>query len=389
MPVPDLHAAEPIPEAGVAEVLRLLRSGDLFRYTSDDSPVALLEAEFAAMIGARHALAVSSCSAAIFLALKALDLAHGAPVLVPAFTFAAVPSAVVHAGLAPVLVECGDDLRPDPSDLARKLPGSAAVLLSHMRGHAADMDRVLALAEEAGVPVVEDAAHALGATWGARPIGTLGALGCFSFQSYKMLNAGEGGLLVTNDADLAARAAIMSGAYERNWARHALPASTAARHQGRLPLYNLRMGNIAAAVIRPQVAELPRRVEAGRRNHDRVAARLRAHPAVTVPAPLPRERRAPDSIQFLLDWPEAGLRAFADACAGRGLPLQVLGLSPGNARAFWTWEFLGEPPSLPRTRAMLARCCDLRLPARLSPSECDAVADHLLAALADVMAPAA
>lgn len=388
-PVPDLLAAEPIPEAGMTEVLRLLRSGDLFRYAAEGSPVALLEAEFGALLGARYALAVSSCSAAIFLTLRALDLQPGARVLLPAFTFAAVPSAVVHAGATPVLVECGDDLRLDVEDLARKLPGAAALLISHMRGHTSDMDRILSLATDADVPVVEDAAHSLGATWAGRPIGTLGAVGCFSFQSYKMVNAGEGGLLVTDDPDLVARAAVMSGAYERNWSRHPIPAEAAARWQGRLPLYNLRMANLAAAVIRAQLAELPRRVAAGRRNHDRVAARLRAHPAVTVPAPLALERRAPDSIQFLLDLPEPRLRAITVACGARGLPLQVLGLAPGNARAFWTWEFLGEPPPLPRTRTMLMRTCDLRLPARLSAAECDAVADHLLAALEEVLAPTA
>ncbi len=390
-PVPDLLAAEPIPEAGTAEVLRLLQSGDLFRYTAEGSPVALLESEFAALLGARYALAVSSCSAALFLALKALGLAPGARVCLPAFTFAAVPSAVVHAGATPVLVECGDDLRLDLGDLARKLPGAAALLVSHMRGHTSDMDRILALAAEAGVPVVEDAAHSLGTTWRGRPVGTLGALGCFSFQSHKMVNAGEGGLLVTDDPELVARAAVMSGAYERNWTKHPIPAEAAARWQGRLPLYNLRMANLAAAVIRAQLAELPRRVEDGRRNHDRVAARLRAHPAVTVPRPLPPEARAPDSIQFLLDLPEAGLRAVAAACAARGLPLQVLGLAPGNARAFWTWEFLGGPATsplaLPRTRAMLMRACDLRLPPRLTLAECDAVADHLLAALDAATAP--
>ncbi len=390
-PVPDLLAAEPIPESGVTEVLRLLRSGDLFRYAAEGSPVALLEAEFAALLGARYALALSSCSAAIFLALRALDLPPGARVLLPAFTFAAVPSAVVHAGGQPVLVECGDDLRLDLDDLAVKLPGAAVLLVSHMRGHTSDMDRILSLAAAAGVPVVEDAAHSLGTTWAGRPIGTLGALGCFSFQSYKMLNAGEGGLLVTDDAELVARAAVMSGAYERNWSRHPIPARAAARWQGRLPLYNLRMSNLSAAVIRAQLGELPRRVADGRRNHDRVAARLAAHPAVTVPAPLPPERRAPDSVQFLLDLPEVGLCAVTEACAARGLPLQVLGLAPGNARAFWTWEFLEgpavSPSALPRTRAMLMRCCDLRLPARLTLAECDAVADHLLAAVEDATAP--
>jgi dTDP-4-amino-4,6-dideoxygalactose transaminase len=102
---PNVYDAESIPEAARAEIDRLLISGDLFRYTAPaDAPVALLEAEFAALLGARYALAVSSCSAALFLSLKALDLPKGAKVLIPAFTFAAVPSSVVHAECEPVLV---------------------------------------------------------------------------------------------------------------------------------------------------------------------------------------------------------------------------------------------------------------------------------------------
>ena len=103
---PNVHDAEPIPEAARAEIDALLQSGDLFRYTApDNAPVSLLEAEFAALMGSKYALAVSSCSAALFLALKALDLPKGAKVLIPAFTFAAVPSSVIHADCEPVLVE--------------------------------------------------------------------------------------------------------------------------------------------------------------------------------------------------------------------------------------------------------------------------------------------
>src|SRR5688572_6118381 len=126
--IPDVYQAEPIPSEAMEEIARMFASGDLFRYTAETSPVALLEAEFAAALGSRFALAVSSCSAALFLALKALDLPAGAPVLLPAFTFAAVPSAVIHAGCTPVLVEVGEDYRIDLADFAAKLPGAAAVL---------------------------------------------------------------------------------------------------------------------------------------------------------------------------------------------------------------------------------------------------------------------
>ncbi|MGR3453702.1 DegT/DnrJ/EryC1/StrS family aminotransferase [Pseudooceanicola sp.] len=393
---PNVYDAEPIPDAARDEIERLLRTGDLFRYTApEDSPVALLERDFAEMMGAKYALAVASCSAALFLSLRALDLPRGARVLIPAFTFAAVPSAVVHADCTPVLVEVGDNYRIDMADFAAKLPGAAAVLISHMRGHTSDMDAIMALAEDAGVPVIEDAAHSLGTTWHGRKIGTIGRIGCFSFQSYKLVNSGEGGILVTDDADLLARAVIMSGAYEHNWRKHKGPRGdnteeleqAFARWQNRLPLYNTRLSNLAAAIVRPQLAEVPRRVRDGRRNHDRVAALLNRSPWIEVPEKLGPEQRAPDSLQFnLVGMDAAATRAFQDAAAARGVTVQVFGLSQDNARAFWNWEFLGPVSDLPRTRAMLARACDTRLPARLTRAELDVIAGAILGAAEDVMA---
>lgn len=387
-PVPNVYAAEPIPTAAMEEVTRLLTTADLFRYTApENAPVSLLEQEFAAMLGSTYALAVSSCSAALFLSLKALDLPEKARVLIPAFTFAGVPSAVVHADCVPVLVECNDTYRIDIADFETKLKTADAVIISHMRGHTSDMDAIMALCDASGIPVVEDAAHSLGTTWNGRNIGTLGAIGCFSFQSYKMINAGEGGIMVTDDPDLVARAIIMSGAYEHTWMKHSVPQDAMTRWQNQLPLYNLRLSNLSAAIIRPQLPELPRRVRDGRRNHDHVAARLNGSAHINVPAPLAGELRAPDSIQFnLVGLTDAQTPAFSAASTARGLKVQIFGLSTDNARAFWNWQFLGDAPDLPKTRAMLMGACDVRLPARLSLSDCDVIADVLLDAMQDATA---
>jgi len=386
-PPPNCYDAEPIPEAARAEIERLLSSGDLFRYTSENAPVSLLEAEFAAFMGTRHAVAVASCSAALFLSLKALDLPRGARVLVPAFTFAAVPSAIVHADCVPVLVEVGENFRVDLDDFREKFDDSiAAVLISHMRGHTSDMDAIMALADAKGVPVIEDAAHSLGTVWGDRKIGTIGKIGCFSFQSYKLVNAGEGGVLVTDDPELAARAIIMSGAYEHNWKKHPGLQNSFVHWQNQLPLYNTRMQNLSAAVIRPQLAEVPRRVRDGLANHDYVAAKLNESPWLDVPPALGPETRAPDSLQFNLtgDWTDAEALRLQDEAKARGVGVQVFGLSKDNARAFWNWQFLGELPELPKTRAMLMRACDTRLPARLTRAELDFIADAIVAAAAAV-----
>ncbi len=394
---PNVHDAEPIPAAARDAIDALMQSGDLFRYTApQDAPVALLEAEFAALLGTKYALAVSSCSAALFLSLKALDLPRDARVLIPGFTFAAVPSSVVHADCVPVLCEVGENYRIDMDDFAAKLEDVQAVIISHMRGHTSDMDAIMELCNARDIPVIEDAAHSLGTTWHGRNIGTIGKVGCFSFQSYKMINAGEGGILITDDADLVARAVIMSGAYEHNWKKHKTPRGdnspeleqAFARWQNQLPLYNLRMSNLSAAVIRPQIPELARRVQDGLANHDYVAERLNNSPYIDVPASLSPERRAPDSIQFnLVGMDEAEIRAFAAASEARGVKVQVFGLSEDNARAFWNWQFLPEKFDLPQTHDMLMKACDVRLPVRLTRDELDVIADILLASVGEVTGP--
>ncbi|NIY80186.1 aminotransferase class I/II-fold pyridoxal phosphate-dependent enzyme [Celeribacter sp. HF31] len=390
---PNVYDAEPIPEEARAIVEQLLKSGDLFRYTAaKDAPVTLLEQEFAEMLGAKYALAVASCSAALFLSLKALNLPRDAKVLIPAFTFAAVPSSIVHADCKPVLVECGDNYRIDLDDFHAKIEDADAVMISHMRGHTSDMDAIKAACDAKNIPLIEDAAHSLGTVWDGQNIGTIGKIGCFSFQSYKLLNAGEGGIMITNDPEVMARAVIMSGAYEHNWGKHNPQRDNAlaeafAKWQNQLPLYNTRLSNMSATLVRPQLGEVPRRVADGRRNHDYTAARLESSPFLTVPAKLDKEVRAPDSLQFnLVDFSREDAIAFQNAAKARGVSVQVFGLSTDNARAFWNWQFLGETPELPKTREMLSKACDTRLPARLTEEDCDFIADALISAAAEVKA---
>ena len=388
----DLHTAEPIPETVQAEIQALLNTGDLFRYhAAQGSAVTVLEQEFAAMLGARFALAVSSCSAALFLSLKALDLPKGARVLIPAFTFAAVPSAVVHADCLPVLVEVGENYRMDMDDFAAKLtPDISAVLVSHMRGQTSDMYTIERLCAERNVPLIEDAAHSLGTTWNGKNIGTIGKVGCFSFQSYKLLNGGEGGILITDDEDVIARAVIMSGAYENNWQKHQCKSNDFGKYQNQLPLYNTRLSNLSAIVVRAQLAEIPRRVADGLRNHDYLAERLNDSPYINSPNPVEPEKRAPDSIQFNLDGlDDKTASAFVAACQKAGLGVTIFGLHVENARAFWNWQFLEHTPELPQTKAMLMRACDLRLPARLNLDQVQEIGDLILSAINTVTAKAA
>jgi perosamine synthetase len=195
-------------------------------------------------------------------------------------------------------------------------------MISHMRGHTSDMDAIMALCDARGIPVVEDAAHSLGTNGGAQDRHHRQDRLLFSFQSYKLVNAGEGGILVTDDPELAARCVIMSGAYESNWKKHPGMQNSYMLWQNKLPLYNMRMQNLSAAVIRPQLPLVAERVQKGRAGHDWVAAAVNRCAGLSVPAALPGEDRAPDSIQFNLVGALVG-------CAGAG----VSGRSQGARRS--------------------------------------------------------
>lgn len=189
-------------------------------------------------------------------------------------------------------------------------------------------------------------------------------------------------MLVTDDADIVAQAVIMSGAYEHMWKKHPVLQEPFGRWQNRLPVYNLRMSNLSAAVIRPQLEEIERRVHDGLVNHNYLMAALKTSPFVSVPSPLEFESRAPDSIQFNLPCLSEGQRlAFIERVQNTGVHVVIFGSSENNARAFWNWHFLPERNELPRTRHMLMQACDLRLPAALSISQIDSIANIVLDAL--------
>ena len=178
----------------------------------------------------------------------------------------------------------------------------------------------------------------------------------------------------------------MSGAYEHNWKKHPVAHDRFRFWQNKLPLYNMRMNNLSAAIVRSQIREVPRRVRDGRANHDYVAAILNKSKWLSVPPPLDQELRAPDSIQFNLDGFDSDeeAAAFQRSANELGVSVQIFGLSEDNARAFWNWQFIGQQSDLTQTRRMLMRACDVRLPARLEKDDLDFIATALVKAAEDV-----
>jgi len=376
----DLTEPEPIPAAGIARANELMRSGRLFRYGEmgrDQSDVALLEQEFAMFVGRRYCVAVNSGGSALFVALKALGAARGEPVLVNGFTLAPVPGAIVHAGCRPVIVEIGPDYVIDVADLERKAreSGARVLLLSHMRGHVADMDAVVALCRRLGLRLVEDCAHALCASWRGKAIGTFGDAAAFSAQTYKHLNAGEGGFVVLDDDDATARAILHSGSYMLHGQHLSSPGpDILARWEESTPNFSLRMSALAAALLRPQLEELPRRAARWREIHDRIRAGLSSLNAVRLPRRHPDAVLSPTSVQFSLPGFDATeMKAVLAHALERGVPIKWFGASrqTGFTSAPRHWSYAGEQGPLEATHHVLSTLCDIRTPVSMTDEECD------------------
>lgn len=378
---------EPIPEEGIEAALAVLRHGRLHRYNvapGEVAEAALLEEEFAALTGARYCLSVASGGYAMATALRAVGVGPGDPVLSNAFTLAPVPGAIAAVGGRPVFVEVAEDLTIDIDHLALMAAASGAkvLLLSHMRGHVCDMERLMAVCEDLGVTVIEDCAHTMGARWRGVPSGRHGAVACYSMQTYKHVNAGEGGFLTTDDAGLAARAVLLSGSYML-YARHRAAPGPEAFEGLRLEVPNIsgRMDNLRAAVLRPQLKVLDERVRRWRTLYDGLEAGLRGVPGLTVIARPAHEDFVGSSFQFLLPgWEGARVAAFVARCAARGVELKWFGAADPVAftSRYSHWAY-ASPPVLPQTDRVLAGLIDLRLPLTFSPDDV-AVIGRIIAA---------
>jgi dTDP-4-amino-4,6-dideoxygalactose transaminase len=189
--VKDFSKPMSIPQEGIDAAVEVMRTGRIFRYSStsaETSQVANAEKEFAEMVGQKYAIAVNSCSSAIFVAMMCVGVKPGDQVITNGFTFTALPSCIMRIGAEPVLVEATEQYTMDLDDLEKKAQESDAkvLLLSHMRGKVCDMDRVVEICEKYGLTLVEDCAHGCGVMWKGRQLGYHAAVACYSTQSDKV-----------------------------------------------------------------------------------------------------------------------------------------------------------------------------------------------------------
>lgn len=370
---------EAISEEAIADVVAVMRTGRLHRYNVDEdeeSAAAQLERAYAAWQGAKYCLACTSGGYALQLALRAAGLTQGDKVLANAWTLAPVPGAIYAAGGAPVFVEINETCRIDIDDLAQKADASGAkfLMLSHMRGHIGDMAAIMEVCDNRGIVVIEDCAHTMGAHWQGAPSGSFGKVACFSTQTYKHLNSGEGGLLTTDDPDIAARATILSGSYML-YERHGAGPDSSAFESVRLTTPNCsgRMDNMRAAMLLAELPKLASKIEAWNSRYAALEAALRRAPGLAI-IPRPQgEAYVGSSIQFQAEnqSPEA-ITAFMQRLAGRGVEVKWFGEADprGFTSRYDSWRYLADIDPLPKTLDVLACLLDMRIPLTFDETDC-------------------
>ncbi|KAL7465843.1 hypothetical protein ACHAXS_006149 [Conticribra weissflogii] len=388
----DIKTPDPVPQSGIDEAVSLMSTGRMYRYNvpnAEESVVSQCEVEIAEYTGHKYCVALNSCGSAIMLMMKCAGLQPGDEVLSNAFTFGAVPSAIEHAGGKAVYVESDYNHVMDVDDLEKKLveyPNAKFCLISHMRGKVADMDAVKAACDRHDVVLLEDCAHSLGVSWKGKHTGHVGKACAISSQSYKMINSGEGGFLLTDDPQIAAKCAVYAGAYEGLAGKHlTVPGPEVfADLPTQIPNYSLRMSGIAAAVIRPQILTLDERREKYNRRYAFVTKNLvqRKGHLLSIPTNTPGMTPVHDSLQFNLSHKitDDQVQTFLDECSAHGLPVELFGHKT-NARNFVNWGFAPAEDPLPLTAKMLTRACDVRLPLMWDDEDFETMVDVICESL--------
>ena len=369
---------EPINQEAIDAATKVLKSGRLHRYNTIEnelSEAALLEEEYATYQQSKYCLACASGGYAMSVALKAAGLKLGESVLTNTFTLAPVPGAISNAGGNPIFVEITKDLILDLEDLSKKAEESGArfLLISHMRGHLVDMDQLMEIVNENNLILIEDCAHTMGAKWKDQRSGNFGLAGCFSTQTYKHLNSGEGGLLTSNDEEFMARAIIYSGSYML-YERHGAAPSSKVFEDIRLetPNYSGRMDNLRASILRPQLKNLEKNINRWNQRYQVVEAALKEIKGIEVPLRYEEERYVGSSIQFRIPSITATeAELFIKKNKELGVELKWFGNDDpsGFTSNHKSWKYVGRQ-QLNNSDEILSSLFDLRLPLTFSIDDC-------------------
>ncbi len=371
----------------------------LFRYYGPEkhpSKVREFEVAFAERMGAKYCLAVNSCTSALVSSLVACGVGPGDEVIVTGYTFFASCASIVSAKAIPVIAEVDETLTMDPDDIEKKItPSTKALVVVHMRGVPCDMDRIMAIAKKHDLKVIEDVAQAVGGSYKGKMLGTFGDFGCYSFQYHKVITAGEGGALVTNDMRL----------YDRAMSYHDTAACwrpdrfAEERFEGELFCgVNFRMSELTGAVMLAQLGKLDKLLSLMKRNQRRIIEQIKDTKGIKV-----RPVNDPDGdigicLMFYLD-SKAKVQPFTEALQAEGVNASgvfnagipdwhiyahwkhVIGKkTPTDEGCPWTCPYhKGEEVTYssdmnPNTLEYLGRVVHMDIPAQMSEEDCDMVA---------------
>ena len=361
-----------IGEAEINSVVETLRSG----WLTTGPKTKRFEQEFAKSVGAEFAIAVNSCTAALHLALEAVGVGRDDEVIVPTLTFASTGEVVMHLGAKPVLVDvCADTLCIDPDQVERLItPKTKAIMPVHYGGHPADMDEIHAIARKHGIHVIEDAAHAIPTEYGGRRVGTISDLTCFSFYANKTMTTGEGGMVTTNDQELADRVRLMSlhGISKDAWKRFSAEGSW--YYEILAPGYKYNMTDINAALGLNQL-------ERSGEFHQRRSAIVQAYDAgladveeIKLPAVRPDVVHAWHLYVIQVDIERLSINRndFIKALNGAGIGTSVHYL-PLHMHPLYRDRFGYQPSDLPVAQSAFDRIISLPVYPTMTESEVDYV----------------
>ena len=378
---------EEIPEDGIAKAISVMKSGKLHRYNTDEGEVSLtskLEVLFSKWQGSKYCLACTSGGVAIQLALRSVGVKAGDKVLANAFTLAPVPGAIENVGAQTVLVEIDDNYHIDLDDFISKAKISNAkfLLLSHMRGHITDMDKLVEICSSLKIQIIEDCAHTMGAKWSGKRSGNFGIVSAFSTQTYKHINSGEGGFLITNDERIIAKAIIHSGSYML-YGRHASSPNNDVFDNIKLQSANFsgRMDNLRSAILIPQLTELDAKIVQWNKLYNEISNNLKKQNGIFIPSRNKNEYYVGSSIQFRLrEFDDKLIKLFVNNCKGRGVDLKWFGDKNPIAYTsrYDSWEYINDIPVLNQTLRILKTTLDMRIPLTFDIEDCNVISTIII-----------
>ena len=378
---------EAIPQVGIDNAISVMQSGRLHRYNTlegEDSVTSQLELLFSKWQGSKYCLACTSGGVAIQLALRSVGVKPGDNVLANAFTLAPVPGAIENVGANSILVEIDENFHINIADFTAKANASKSkfLLLSHMRGHITNMDKLVEICKSLKIQIIEDCAHTMGAKWDGKRSGNFGLVSAFSTQTYKHINSGEGGFLVTNDDEVIAKAIMHSGSYML-YEKHASSPNNDIFEKVKLKTANFsgRMDNLRSSILIPQLKDLDNKVIKWNNLYKELYDRLKTQDGIFIPNRDKREFYVGSSIQFRLkNSADKKIQDFIKNCKKRGVDLKWFGDKNPIAYTsrYDSWEYLENIPVLKNTLEILKTTLDMRIPLTFDNNDCRVIAEIII-----------